>query len=443
LGRAVSHFYQQLQISIGEGKTSPAWLATSFATLSQYGLFLNAEDVEYGFLWVANLLDSDCSDNGRYLMASEVIQFLGEWFEFNCPQHFPPNWVLPLLDFLSLGEKLYNVEHLPYSSAAFVALRILSVSPGYPDFGTTISPVLTSTLLPTHPLKLRSLALRLLYTFKDVWFSPKMENVPHTDLNKLLQAVGDPFQFLDPPLQDGQPVDMVDYKPIRSAIVLIGFASSDLWRNHLRHSNFTSCEEVLSTEEGRRAALEFIFDMITFLWPEFLCSPAKIIAAIRRLEELQCTNTAEVVILWAWTTGVVNPVDYDAQWGLIERTTLDFYRTHGVGRIVALSRHIINPTERESHLNFLLKRYQDHPCRVESVQRRTLPQAVRTRVPENARDLRIAQACQLRRLYHIFGYDPATWKEAVAAKEVPEKMDVFSVRIVTPTRSMDWGCDYP
>jgi hypothetical protein len=33
-----------------------------------------------------------------------------------------------------------------------------------------------------------------------------MENVPNKDLDKLLQAVGDPFQFLDPPLQDGQPV---------------------------------------------------------------------------------------------------------------------------------------------------------------------------------------------------------------------------------------------
>jgi hypothetical protein len=53
---------------------------------------------------------------------------------------------------------------------------------------------------------------------------------------------------------------------------------------------------------------------------ELLRTPAKIIAAIRRLEELQCLNTAEVVILWAWTAGVVNPADHDA-WGLIERYT--------------------------------------------------------------------------------------------------------------------------
>jgi len=29
------------------------------------------------------------------------------------------------------------------------------------------------------------------------------------------------------------------------------------------------------------------------------------------LEELQCPNAAEVVIVWAWTIGVVNPVDRD------------------------------------------------------------------------------------------------------------------------------------
>ena len=52
------------------------------------------------------------------------------------------------------------------------------------------------------------------------------------------------------------------------------------------------------------------------------------IAAIRHLEELQCPNTAQVVILWAWTVGVANVVDHDA-WGSIERNTLHFYKDMG------------------------------------------------------------------------------------------------------------------
>ena len=34
-------------------------------------------------------------------------------------------------------------------------------------------------------------------------------------------------------------------------------------------------------------------------------------------------------------------------------------------------------------------------------------------------DLRVSQVFQLR-LHHLFGYDPTTWEEAVAVKEVDE-----------------------
>ena len=53
---------------------------------------------------------------------------------------------------------------------------------------------------------------------------------------------------------------------------------------------------------------------------------------VKYLEELQCPNTAEVVIMWAWTIGVVNPVDHDG-WQLIGRDTLRFYQTRGMERL--------------------------------------------------------------------------------------------------------------
>jgi hypothetical protein len=150
------------------------------------------------------------------------------------------------------------------------------------------------------------------------------------DRARLLRAVGDPFQSTPDPLpQDEQHVVTSEYEPMKAAVVLIQLASSGLWRDHLRRSNFTSCEDTASTEAGKRSAFGYMLGARRDRsWPQFLCTPANIIAAIECLEELQCPNTAEVVLMWAWTPGVVDAVDQDA-WELIGRKTLAFYRTHG------------------------------------------------------------------------------------------------------------------
>jgi len=88
--------------------------------------------------------------------------------------------------------------------------------------------------------------------------------------------------------------------------------------------------------------------------------------AIKRLEELQCPNTAEFVILWAWTVGAVEMVDRDA-WGLIERNTLDFYQTHGIRRLTTLSQHITDTTMESRHLILILMHHQGPLCRVGGV----------------------------------------------------------------------------
>jgi len=268
-----------------------------------------------------------------------------------------------------------------------------------------------------------------------------METIPGKDLDDLLQAVGDPFQFtLDLSLYDGQPVFTADYEPMMAAVLLIEFASSDLWRDHLRLSNFTSCEGVMSTEEGRRAALRCMFDTATRPLPEFLSTPTKIIAAVRCLEGLQCLNIAEVVITWAWTAGVINPVDHDA-WGLVGRDTLRFYQTHGMGRLIALKRHIIDTTMEDEHLAFLKARCGGTPCRVRSV----LQPVPTTDAPqsEHYTDLRLSQVCQLKKIYHLFSYDPTTRKEGVTLEEGDETVNVSLGASVTPMSLVDWACDYP
>jgi len=439
LGTAIPLFHQQLRRAIGEA--NPYCLTVFLSTLSHLDPFPIADNVEYGFLWIADLLKSGYPDQERYSMVSMVIQLLGKHVDSINSWRLDPSWVSALMSFLSLGEKFYSAGSLPYPG--LLALRILLSSPGNLDFGPMVLSILTSTLIPTHPLKSRSLALGIFHRFMVGWFSPRMESVPNRDLAKLLQAVGDPFQFPDLYLQDGQPMVTADYKPMKAAVALVEFASSDLWQNHLRRPNFASCEEILSTEEGRRAALSCMFDTTAHSWSEFLCTPAKIIAAIKRLEELQCFNTAEVVILWAWAPGVVNPVDHNA-WGLIERNTLNFYQTHGIGRLTSLLRHITNKTTEIMHVKFLLAHYRGQPCRVGGV-RRPVPvgQAVRRLGRQHFGDLRVARACQLRRLYHLFGYDLVTWEEAVAREGANDGTDVLSGRHVTLIQFTDWACDYP
>ena len=61
-------------------------------------------------------------------------------------------------------------------------------------------------------------------------------------------------------------------------------------------------------------------------------------------------------------------------------------------------------------------------------------------------DLRVSRVCQLRRLYHLFGYDLAMWKEEVAAGEtvvVEGAGGETDVLPGHPVQFADWVCDYP
>ena len=172
-----------------------------------------------------------------------------------------------------------------------------------------ILPILTLALSPPHALRLRTSALKVFHKSVSGWFSAQMTGVLHGDLENLLQAVGDPFQFV-PDLFQGQATDTANYDPMMAVVVLVEFASSDLWRNHLQRSNFTSCEENVSTEEGRGAALRCMPDTAAQARPESLRTSSNVIAAIRRLEELQCPSTARVVAMWAQKVGL------SVEWGV-------------------------------------------------------------------------------------------------------------------------------
>ena len=442
LKAAIHLFHQQLQWVLKEETANESALTSVLSMLIHLDPFQTVDSGELGFSWIAEILNSRYGEQ-REWMAGQVVQSLGRHFfrtESVSFVNVELAWIPPLLGFLSLSEKLDTTR-----SSGFIALRILATSPGSAAFGPMLLPILHSTLLPTDRLHARCLALNVFLRFMSGWFSSKVEGIPSEDLDKLVQAVDDPFQFPNLPLRDGKPVHPPDYDPMMATAVLIEFASSDLWRNNLRRSNFASCEEILSTWDGKKTALRCMLDMAIRSWPEFLCTAAKITMAIGRLEELQCLNTAEVVIMWAWILGVVNPVDHNA-WEAIERDTLRFCRTHGTERLIALKRHITDTSMAASHIKFLQSRFWSSSSGVGGIrQPLAKPQARIQSRYHTVAPLYISRACQLRRLDYLFGYDSTTWKEAVAVavEEAAEEMDVSVGCSVTPVPFMDYACDYP
>ena len=399
---------------------------------------------ELGFTWTTEILNSRYREDVRYGMASRVVELLGKHFPPEYPPLTPPDiksdWIPPLLDFSLLRSRFY-IDGVLQQHPRLAALRILSSSQYPVDFFPTILPVLASTLPPTN-LQLRDLALRVFSVFKAGWFSPQIENIQSSDLNELVQAVGDPLQCLDPPLRYEQSVDPTNEDPMMATVVLMEFASSNLWQNHLRHSNFTSCEEIVSTEGGRRAALSCMFRTGTRSWPDFLHTPPKVIAAIRRLEELQCLNTAEVIIMWAWTVCVIDPADRIG-WKLILDETRRFYHTHGFRRLVTLARHIIDTTVGYAYRRFIGTHHKKNPYRVGCI-RRPVPVGLKLTAwnTGSITDLRVSQVCQLRRLYYLVGYDPTTWGETVTTEEVDGETRALSGHPITPTSFTTWACNH-
>ena len=300
LRTAIALFNNRLQLSI-QRNIEQRTLTSVLSALVYLNPFQVLGTGEWGFLWIAKILESRYPENERYQTAGQVVQLLEKYFrseDRNHPIDLQSTWIPSLASFLSLYEKFYTVGSP--TSPRSLTHSILSTSPVPSDFNTTILPLLTLTLSPTHPLRLRTLALRTFYRVTSGWFSLRMEKVSDADLRNLLQAVGDPLDFTpDPPLHDNQPSSTTVYDPMIAAVVLIEFASSDLWRNHLQQSNFALCENSVSTEEGRKAALGCMTDTAADAWREFLHTSSKVSAAVSRLEELHCPKTAQVVNEWA------------------------------------------------------------------------------------------------------------------------------------------------
>lgn len=144
---------------------------------------------EVCILWLRRILDSGCPGDERYLMASPVVVFSGK--QLGSPftersDHIHSVAPRPLLDFLLLSGVLYSTGSTPYPGA--IALHILSSDKGRKAFTQRFYPF-TPTLLPTHPPQPR---------FR--WLSSQAEVFSNVERVKLLEAVGDPLDFIPNPL---------------------------------------------------------------------------------------------------------------------------------------------------------------------------------------------------------------------------------------------------
>jgi len=436
---------------IREGHVQPGIVRSSLSTLGDLDLPQTANFQEACVLWLRQILDSGYSEDMRYLMASSVVVFFGK--QLGSPfaerfYHIHSDALRPLLDFLLLSERLYPTELPPYPGV--IALRILSIETGRGDFDPTILPILAATLQPTHPLQSRRLALKLFQRPDFGWLSPQAEIFSSIERARLLEAIGDPFQFPpDLPPQDGQPNVATSYDPILSVALLIEFAGSDLWRDHLRPLNFASCEEFASTEEGRGLIFQGVLEWGSNAQTEPFSSATKLVSALRRLEELNCWNTAEVVLLWAWTDGFVDATDSDT-WEFIGHETLKFYRIRGMERLGGLSRHIKGHlVEHPLFAGLFRTGRPSTSCRVAGVRR-----PVRIHMGGEGFGgisrldvYKISQTSQLRRLYQLFWLDPTTWEEAIAAGKSDEVLfDSGSGGegpSILPVQFWGSTCDYP
>ena len=302
---ALDYLRKQLSTIIKAGNVRSSFISSTFSTLSDLDTPRVASFQEACISWIHEVINSSYPEGERFSMATSAVVLLGKQLDPQSSEYTTrvlATGIRPLLDFLLLSERHHSVESPTYPGA--VALRFVLDATPHHSFDPTILTILTSTLLPTHPLQSRALALKLFQRSGLEWCSSQAEGLSGTNCARLLEAVGDPFHFTpDPPPQDGQSTTRTDYEPMLTTILLVKLASSDLWRGHLRHSNFTSCEVVISTEEGRDLAIKHMDQEETWSWTGLL-------SAIGRLEELGCMNTAEVFLLWARTKGVVNAVNH-------------------------------------------------------------------------------------------------------------------------------------
>ncbi|KAF9789528.1 hypothetical protein BJ322DRAFT_540075 [Thelephora terrestris] len=171
LQTAIENFSRSLQTCIREGKATQDDLISVLATVSSLDSLQATQCGELGSLWINEILKSGYQERERYEMCGWVVRLLGNKFypaNPECEVIIKPTWIPPLLDFLSLNEKLCPAT-APAGSLpppGLIAVRILSdSSPPFADLCAVIYPQLTSALSLTHPQQLRDLALTVFQNF--------------------------------------------------------------------------------------------------------------------------------------------------------------------------------------------------------------------------------------------------------------------------------------
>ena len=381
-------------IKAGNAENVPSGIISStLSTLSDLNVSRVANIQDACISWIDEIFNSTYLEGEQYSMASSAVALLGARFDPPPPPSIEftsddrATAVRPLLDYLLLSEGHRPTES-PQDLEA-IALQAIYATAEHKYFDPKALDVLAHTL-PTH--RLRSLALGLFQQPGFEWWSLPADVIADVDRASLLEAVGDPFQFdtPDPTPQGRGPIAATSYEPMRTITLFIEFTSSDLWKGHLRHSNFASCEEKVSTQEGRGTAFGYMDERKSIRAGPFN-STASLILAAKRLEELGCWDTAEVVMAWAW-------INHDANHGAHEHTR----------REALIHRHL-RGMQRRGAFSGRIQTNAYQPVRVLG--------GSSLAVQMNVDLTRIAQACHLKRLYQLFGCDSTRWEVGVGTMD--------------------------
>ena len=335
-----------------------------------------------------------------------------------------------LLRFLELCEDHYRSSppfasvpelHIPSgANPEIIAIQILRISTGEECDLTDLAPmlisVLTRILRPDDRLRARALGLGLFARLCRCRPSlPISDGITPQVCARLMDAIGDPLQQSETPVDPltltntlslferyGDGIDQYN-----NVGILLGLTMSDVWRDHLRPSNFASCAEIMSRELARRQVLDTISRIAKIVTDstEGQDRSAMLVKALDRLKGLGNPGAVQFMLLHIWSSNGMY-LFKEETWKWLKTETLELFYTHGTEYLDAFAMHIRNgfcPGATVTTTAFKFRGADSAQCRVRV---RDWGGMLETPGLE-----KVQAMCIVRGLYQAVGWDPAR-KEA-------------------------------
>ena len=382
--------------------------------------------------WMEGIICSDYHTDERYDSAKLVMRLLEK------PEGLP---ILPpsfntyaptLLRFLGLCEDRHRNEH-PFAPTPefrmpsqpgleIFALQILRSGSREEDTLSDLAPMfvsmLTRVLGPGDRLQSRALGLELFAGLWRCWPSlPPCEGITAEMCALLVHAIGDPLELSETQVEAFASTNEQERRGDgigrhNTLGILLGFAISDAWRDHLRPPNFASCAGIITREGDRREVLNALARSAKIVTgsAETRVKSAMVIKGLDRLKGMGNYGAVQLMLLHIWSSNEYVSFDEES-WKLLERETHEYFHTHGMEDLEGFAAHIREGGSSRTTVATNTFRFRG----ADGVQRR-----VRTKdwgerswvLGWGGRVSDFFGMCRVKGLYQVVGWDP-TRKEGV------------------------------